>query len=275
MVGENKKITLKSLSVEIANLKVQVSEFNILKQKYANLEKILEILLEEKKHDDKMDNTKLVIENIPMDDKEKCNQCNSRFNGKDKLKAHQKENHTRKRKCDLCDVTFGLNIDLEKHLESHKKPKLFKCDFCDKTFHLKWRLEKHTLGHSSSMKFCHYYNNCIKCPFEENGCMFVHSESPPCKFKEACSNTLCQFRHDKSQSKSQSLHSLHEHSFRHAKSSTPIKENKKKGNCKICRLDITAGMKQYRCDECESDVCETCARKTLIDENWFMCWKCE
>jgi hypothetical protein len=161
-----------------------------------------------------------VTDNILKDEKEtvaSCNQC--KFYGKKGLNVHMKLNHPRKLKCDECDETFKLNVALETHLESHKKPKMFSCDICDQTFHQKWRLEKRTSGHSSSMKFCHYYNNQIKCLFEENGCMFAHSMSPPCKFKDFCSNSLCQFRHEMSKPKTQSIQ---EHSFKYPQTSTPI-----------------------------------------------------
>ena len=49
------------------------------------------------------------------------------------------------------------------------------------------------------LKYCHYFNNAKKCPFEENGCMFIHEMSPLCRFNVKCDNTLCQFRHPKIQ----------------------------------------------------------------------------
>ena len=33
------------------------------------------------------------------------------------------------------------------------------------------------------------------CPYDENGCMFVHATSPVCSFATKCANKLCQFRH--------------------------------------------------------------------------------
>ena len=40
------------------------------------------------------------------------------------------------------------------------------------------------------IKFCHFFNNQVECPFEENGCMFTHSVSPQCKFKDSCLNSI-------------------------------------------------------------------------------------
>ena len=104
-------------------------------------------------------------------------------------------------------------------MESHQKSKNFKCDICNKEFYLKWRLQKHILGHEKNKKFCHYYNNKLVCPFEENGCMFNHAISPTCIFKDKCANTLCQFRHKLNEPKDQSLEE--QHTFRHISTSTP------------------------------------------------------
>ena len=184
-------------SKEEANMALKSIEVKI-----TRIEKEMEILT--KKAEDNVKNDKLekssdkVDENVKNDNTKivQCNLCNSLLNGQTNLKVHMKKEHQRKRKCDQCDMTFELNIQLEKHLNnSHKKEKVFKCNFCEKTFHLEWRLQKHTTGHTSPSKFCHYFNNNVQCPYEENGCMFVHSESPPCKFQDSCSNQLCPFTH--------------------------------------------------------------------------------
>ena len=85
-----------------------------------------------------------------------------------------KKEHKRKLKYAHCD------IQLEKHMDSHEKEKLFKCDLCEKTFYLEWRLRKHIVGHNSPSKFCQYFNNNAECPYEKNCCMFYHSS----KYKE-------------------------------------------------------------------------------------------
>ena len=78
--------------------------------------------------------------------------------------------------CDECKKTFKqLHVDLEIHMQSHKKPKSFNCKICDKSFHLKWRLRKHTAGHDTEMRYYHYYNNGVECPFEKIGCMFSNA----------------------------------------------------------------------------------------------------
>ena len=111
------------------------------------------------------------------------------------MKKHLKEKHPKNIKCNKCDQTFDRNIDLEVHLKTHDNQKLFKCEKCEQNFYLKWRLRKHQEGHENNLKFCHYFNNTLTCPFEEHGCMFLHEISPLCKFGVACSNKCCQFRH--------------------------------------------------------------------------------
>ena len=194
MAGENKKLTIKVLSQEIVNLKMQVEEFQFLKEEFINLQNVVNKLLGKDKTD-KEEYVNPVSETTAKDEKEKavnCNLCDLNLDSKKSMKMHIKRNHPRKVKCDECSKTFESNVDLEIHMNLHRKPKMFKCDICEKTFHLKWRLTKHISGHGTKMKFCHYFNNQVKCPFEENGCMFTHSASPQCIFKESCQNSLCQ-----------------------------------------------------------------------------------
>ena len=63
---------------------------------------------------------------------------------------------------------------------------------------MKWRLDKHEKAHTlENIKFCHYFNNEKNCPYEEVGCMFKHEQSQVCRYKDNCSNKLCQFHHRK------------------------------------------------------------------------------
>ena len=223
MVDEKQKATVKSLSQEIINLKKEHSnEINILKEKLRNLENVVDKVLENQKPIDKEEQLKSDDDDIVRQDKRilvKCVPCNKTFARKKDLKEHRKIHHPCKIKCDECDQTFEFSVALEKHMESHQKSKNFKCDICNKEFYLKWRLQKHILGHEKNKKFCHYYNNKLVCPFEENGCMFNHAISPTCIFKDKCANTLCQFRHKLNEPKDQSLEE--QHTFRHISTSTP------------------------------------------------------
>ena len=178
-------------------------------------------------------------------------------------------------KFDECVQTCEFNVSLEKHMESHQKSKNFRCDICNKEFYLKWCLQKHINGQEKNKKFCHYYNNKLVCPFEENGCMFNHAISPTCIFKDKCANTLCQFRHKLNEPKDQSLEE--QHTFRHISTSTPMKDVTKSNQCKICIHNIYPGQKIFKCEECEHNICENCAMKTHMedDPDFFMCLVCQ
>ena len=110
------------------------------------------------------------------------------------MKKHKKERHPNKNRCNHCDENFNLNIDLEVHLKTHEDQKQFKCDKCEQRFFLKWRLRKQKEGHENMLR-CHYFNNALTCPFEENGCMFLHKMSPLYRFAAKCANKLCKFKH--------------------------------------------------------------------------------
>ena len=209
--------------------------------KIAIIQKEMEAMT--KNTEDKEKKVKLEQSNDKVDNKfkddmekvEKCNLCNSVFVGKKLLKDHMKREHKRKVKCDHCDESFEMNIQLEKHMDSHKKEKHFKCDLCEKTFYLEWRLRKHIVGHDSPSKFCHYFNNNEECPYEKNGCMFSHSESPHCKYKELGSNQLCQFKHDVSLECS--------YSENHTNVDNTTNEN---------FVTSTPKKRKHSCDECEN-----------------------
>ena len=278
MVDEKKEATTKSLSQEIINLKKEHSnEINILKEKIKNLENMVDKVLKNQKPFDKEAQPESDDHDIDKKDKVilvKCVPCNKTFARKKDLKEHRKIHHPCKIKCDECDLTFAFGVALEKHMESHQKSKNFKCDICNKEFYLKWRLQKHLNGHEKKRKFCHYYNNKLFCPFEENGCMFNHAISPTCKFNDKCTNTLCKFRHEKNDS---TAHYIEEQdTFKHISTSTPLKDDTKVNPCKICIKNIYTGQKIFKCEECEHNICENCALKTHIadDPDYFMCMVC-
>ena len=112
------------------------------------------------------------------------------------------------------------------------------------------------------IRFCHYYNNGVECPFEESGCMFSHAVSPQCWFKESCLNKLCPFRHDEC---TFMYNSSQDDQFEHVKTSTPIKEDIK---CSICIKVIPTCDKFSKCEECDQMVCEDCAKKTYVEDEF-------
>ena len=66
--------------------------------------------------------------------------------------------------------------DLEFHIKTaHDKHKSFQCSKCEKMFVTKWRLARHTKMHSKIFfRKCKYFQNRVKCPFEDLGCKFGH-----------------------------------------------------------------------------------------------------
>ena len=157
MTDTKRKINPKSLSEDISALQEQVKQIETLKKKVLNMESMVEELKDKLKYYEDKE-----IESTSLKKKEnilKCKFCEELFDDRMIMKGHIKMKHPRKINCEECDKTFNLNIDLEVHLESHKKPKMFQCSLCDKEFHLMWRLSKHLSSHGTSLKFCHYYNN--------------------------------------------------------------------------------------------------------------------
>ena len=143
------------------------------------------------------------LQNLDIKCKEKsevlvfeCEKCDANFQSKKKLKDHFQKNHFGENKCNECGEAFKEHWEIEQHLKEHGKKKEFVCGKCEKTFYTKWRKEKHLEIHSTEMtKFCHYFNNCKVCPYEEFGCKFTHEESDECRFQGRCRNRLCQYRH--------------------------------------------------------------------------------
>ena len=45
--------------------------------------------------------------------------------------------------------------------------------------------------------------------------------------------------------------------------------------CKICKIDIPAGKKKFLYEKCEYNVCKTCSKTSLVEEDWFMCLACQ
>ena len=99
---------------------------------------------------------------------------------------------------------FNRFVELEIQMKNcHEKQSLFECDQCGKGFVLKWRLRKHLNIHTqTNAQPCHYFNNNVKCPFEEFGCKFLHIASKNCQFGQKCKRTLCPYRHLETKSNS-------------------------------------------------------------------------
>ena len=150
-------------------------------------------------------------------------------------------------KCEECNEEFTRNCDLEVHLDGHTREKEFKCEVCGKGFFLQWRLRKHKELHQTQInqRFCHFYNNSKPCPYENIGCMFVHSKSGKCKLA-SCRFRLCQFEHeDKNENDIETVaseDSEHESEDEHMDDSVCYGEN----DCHLCECKFT----------CLDDLCE-------------------
>ena len=133
-----------------------------------------------------------------MDIRFNCKECGKSFLRKKDLRDHIQRSHERKYDCKVCEKSFSESWKLELHSKTHEENVPFKCNICEKQFHFKWRLNKHVVSHDKNAKFCHFFNNGKKCPFEEIGCKFKHILANKCKYDGNCYIKLCQFQHSAS-----------------------------------------------------------------------------
>ena len=106
----------------------------------------------------------------------KCDDCGEEFIRIRDLRVHRKTHSSENisNKCDICDKEFNKEWKLRAHKKKHQN---LKCDICNKTFNSESILEKHKkITHEKIKIYCHYFNNGLKCPFE-NECVFLHEDS--------------------------------------------------------------------------------------------------
>ena len=191
--GKLSNIDLNELEKKIKMINTVNSDAKIaaIEKKCEDTDKCLKDLMK-KNENTLIDKTK---ENVEYS----CKKCQHKFQDKNNLSAHMIAHHPKEIKCKVCEETFDKRHKLESHLKIHELETL-NCKVCEKSFHMKWRLEKHEKAHELlNVKFCHYFNNEDKCPYEEVGCMFKHEQSPRCRYETTCSNKLCQFQHRKNE----------------------------------------------------------------------------
>ena len=138
------------------------------------------------------------VKKISESNKFECKECCKEFESKNKMSDHIKKNHSQTKKCKFCEETFLKCSDLEEHLQNfHSDATQYECEDCGKKFVFEWRMKKHKTLHeeSASIKYCHYFNNKIECPYKKIGCMFRHNQSRKCKFGKHCHIQLFQFQH--------------------------------------------------------------------------------
>ena len=306
-----KKKTVSELNIIVESLKETVEDLSLKVKKIDELEKQIKYLEDELKgYKSYTDKEKEVVKSKKVQEKVKCRKCESIFETKKMLLDHMKTTHFRDIKCKDCDTTFDEQWKFEKHLsKEHGKEKTFDCDQCDQSFYTKWRLNKHEQSHDEHhVKFCHYFNNSKKCPYEEFGCKFRHAKSDQCKFGNNCKTRLCQFIHhdDPRTWKCKELnwegqpckfktrfevrfknHSLGEHGigemfncdhcdFQVGERVTLRKhiEEDHQTKYETCGGNCSDRMFEentFTCDNCESVLCINCAQA----DNSKLCWGCD
>ena len=173
-------MSVKDLQVEFTSLKSEFSDLqskiDTLVNKYDNLEKKYEKCLSKKK--------KASF---------KCHKCGEKCENLTDLKDHKKQSCVGKHKCEEYEKTFREEIQLNEHMNTHKK---FPCDECDKVYEYEGILEKHKYAvHGDFKLYCHFYNNNKDCEYDDQ-CIYLHEESEECKFGKSCERLMCMFRHD-------------------------------------------------------------------------------
>ena len=172
---------VKDLDSELHSLRKEFQEltanFGTLFEKYENLEKKCEIY--------------------------QCKICEEGFASKREFMKHKKCHMSvlpGKSKCDDCDKTVNEQWKLNAHVKIHKK---FPCEKCEKVFEVKDIKEKHVkIAHEGWKIFCTFYNNDEDCPHEDK-CIFLHEDSPICRFGKGCERNNCMFKHTKDSSENE------------------------------------------------------------------------
>ena len=91
--------------------------------------------------------------------------------------------------CNECDKTFQQKWKLDAHVKIHKK------FACEKTFNTKDIKDKHSkIAHEGLKFYCCFYNNDEECPYQDE-CIFLHKDSPACRYGYSCERENCMFKH--------------------------------------------------------------------------------
>ena len=211
MAGE--KLTLKHLKAEIDMLKDKLGQMDDLKERVLHLEKNRTELKKKvtfgdlmKDNNEDLNDLRERVQHLETmaKDVENTTTIDKPDNVKEKgmqartvkcVKSNGKVSNLLK--CNICDSTFRQCCDLEYHIKnSHANYEEYKCGHCNKIFVTRWRLSKHSKMHEGKKSnYCHYFNNCDVCPFEELGCKFLHKLSGKCKFGDLCIKRLCAYQH--------------------------------------------------------------------------------
>ena len=165
MVGKNKKELLK----ENSELKEELADITTKYDKLSERIKTLETEL-------------------------KCNKCVRTSENSTNVKKHPDQHIPLMYNCDKCRKEFDEEWKLNSHL---KVCKVNKCDQCDKSFKYIEIKKKHVqISHENFKIYCHFFNNEKTCPYDAE-CVFLHEDSPKCKYGDSCERMYCMFKHEK------------------------------------------------------------------------------
>lgn len=108
-------------------------------------------------------------------DKYKCDVCGQRNASIQRLQIHIENKHTEVRKydCSLCIKTYKTATALRIHMREHNEGKRFECEFCSKTFSRKDQMIIHRRLHTGEKPFC-----CPVCQkrFSDDGTFSKHKK---------------------------------------------------------------------------------------------------
>ena len=174
------KKTIKDLNMELNEVK---TNFEDLMEKYVDLNNKYEKIM------------KMLEEHSIVKEKFNCDKCEAECDTEKSLKKHKQINHVEKGKfkCEVCEWEFNAKWKYEGHIKTCEKNS---CDQCDNSFKTTDILNKHIqIAHDKIKIYCHYFNNDDDCPFNED-CVFLHEDSPQCKYGDQCERNLCMFQHN-------------------------------------------------------------------------------
>lgn len=85
-----------------------------------------------------------------------CDMCGKRFRRKFILKMHVDvvHNKSKKYKCHICSLAFGIRSNLNSHMRTHSEERPHRCSLCSAAFKLKLGLEIHMKKHGEAKYQC-------------------------------------------------------------------------------------------------------------------------
>ena len=63
------------------------------------------------------------------------------------------------------------------------------------------------IAHENLKLFCHFFNNNKTCPYSKE-CIFLHQDSPICKYGKKCERMLCMFKHEEDEDEFENVDTL-------------------------------------------------------------------